>query len=392
MDKTTDESLLGGLSTREFLRDYWQKKPLLIRQALPGFRNLIGRDDLFELAARDDCESRLIRLLGGRTQQRWLVEHGPLDPDALRELPAKQWTILVQGLNTMLPAADALLRRFAFIPYARLDDLMVSYAVKDGGVGAHVDSYDVFLLQGEGRRRWRISAQKDLDFVPDMPLKQLRDFRPEQEWVLEAGDMLYLPPQIAHEGTALDECMTYSIGFRAPTAQELGENFLSYMQERLRLPGRYADPDMRGQSDPARLHEDMIDRATELIAGLKWTRADIADFLGGYLSEPKAHIQYERPDRPGSRAAFERQLARRPLRLALASILLYRGADFFINGEHCRAAASWRAPLRTFANARRLERGADLPAELVDLLYDWYCAGYVVWEEKERHGKARRRG
>lgn len=375
-----DDTLLGGLSAREFLRDYWQKKPLLIRGAVPGFRNLLARDALFDLAARDDCESRLIRQSG----RRWNVEHGPLDPAALRSLPARRWTILVQGLNTLLPAADALLRRFAFIPYARLDDLMVSYAVKDGGVGAHVDSYDVFLLQGEGRRRWRISAQKDLDLVPGAPLKLLRDFRPAQEWVLEAGDMLYLPPQVAHEGTALDECMTYSIGFRAPTAQELGENFLSFMQERLALPGRYADPALRTQSDPARLHDDMIDGVSALLQGLKWTRGDIATFLGTYMSEPKAHIQYQRPQRPASRAAFERQLAKRPLRLALASNMLYRGADIYLNGEHCRAQSAWRAPLRALANDRRLAPNANsnesLPADLLDLLYDWYCAGYVEWD------------
>jgi 50S ribosomal protein L16 3-hydroxylase len=371
-----DDNLLGGLSTRRFLRDYWQKKPLLIRGAIPGFRNLLEPEALFELTARDDCESRLIRGAG----RRWSVEHGPLDPAQLRRMPPSRWTILVQGLNTLLPAADALLRRFAFVPFARLDDLMVSYAVKDGGVGPHVDSYDVFLLQGEGRRRWRISAQKDLELVDGAPLKLLRDFRAGQEWVLEAGDMLYLPPQIAHEGTALDECMTYSIGFRAPAAQELAENFLAFMQERLELRGRYADPHLRMQPDPARLSQDLIAGAAGLLSGLKWTRADIAAFLGCYLSEPKAHIRYERPARPLSRPAFERQLARRPLALALASLLLYRGGDFYLNGEHNPAPPAWRKALRVLANDRRLAARDDLPGDLVDLFYDWYRAGYVVLE------------
>ena len=199
-----DKTLLGGLSPRIFLRDYWQKKPLLIRAAVPGFNGLLERDELFALARDEDVESRFI----AHDASGWQFERGPLPGSLLKRPKSKPWTVLVQGLNLLLPEADALMRRFSFIPYARLDDLMVSYATNGGGVGPHFDSYDVFLLQGTGRRRWQISAQKDLSLLDGAPLRILRNFVPEQEWVLEPGDMLYLPPHYAHDGVAEGECTT----------------------------------------------------------------------------------------------------------------------------------------------------------------------------------------
>lgn len=375
-----EKNLLGGLSVNQFLRRHWHKKPLLIRNAIPGFRNLLNSRELFRLAQREDCESRLITGSG----KRWTLEHGPFEISTLRRMPASNWSILVQGLNTLLPAADALMRQFAFVPYARLDDLMVSYAVKGGGVGPHVDSYDVFLLQGEGRRRWRISGQRDLELDPRAPLKLLRDFRPEQEWVLEAGDMLYLPPHVAHEGTALDECMTYSIGFRAPSAQELGTQFLAFMQERLDLPGMYADPALRSQTGPARIHDDLLAQAEGMLKKIAWNRADIAAFLGQYLSEPKAHIQFERPASPLGPAAFARRVQERGLRLTLASIMLYRGNMFYLNGETQRAENAVQTKLlRRLADERHLQAGTTLPTDLANTLHDWYCAGYLLPEAED---------
>ena len=368
-----DKKLLGGLSAREFLADYWQKKPLLIRGAIPEFRNLLSLPELFDLAGRDDCESRLITGSG----KKWTLEHGPFDPRDLGAMPRRNWTILVQGLNTLLPAADALMRRFAFVPYARLDDLMVSYAVQGGSVGPHVDSYDVFLLQGEGRRRWRISGQRDLDLDPRAPLKLLRDFRPEQEWVLETGDMLYLPPHIAHEGTALDPCMTYSIGFRAPSAQELSAQFLGFLQERVQLEGMYADPDLRLQSDPARISDDFLHQIAAMLGRIRWGRSDIEAFVGQYLSEPKAHIQFQRPERPLNRKQFERTIKELGLHLSPFSLMLYRGHSVYLNGEARRPPETWRAALRKLANNRTLEPGGKLASGLIDLLYEWYEAGYV---------------
>ncbi len=181
---------LSGLTPADFLRRHWQKKPLLVRNALPECRGILQREGLFELAAEDSLESRLVQ----RDGRRWRVRHGPFGPRELKRLPKSGWTLLVQGVDLAVPAARNLLDRFSFIPYARLDDVMVSYAPAGGGVGPHFDNYDVFLLQGEGRRRWRVSRQRDLELVAGAPLKILRRFRPAREWVVDPGDLLYLPP------------------------------------------------------------------------------------------------------------------------------------------------------------------------------------------------------
>ncbi len=210
-------TLLGGQTPHAFMRAHWQKRPLLVRRALPGFRGVIARRALERLAARDDVESRLIEC----SRNRWRVTHGPLTRTRLARAGSTDWTLLVQGLNLHLEAADRLLRRFAFLPQARLDDVMVSYAAPGGGVGPHADSYDVFLLQGEGRRVWRLARPRDWVFAADAPLKLIEDFRADDEYLLEPGDMLYLPPGWGHEGVALEPCFTYSIGFRAPQGAEL---------------------------------------------------------------------------------------------------------------------------------------------------------------------------
>lgn len=376
-----DKNLLGGLSASAFLSRYWHKRPLLIRAAIPDFKNLLSPAALFRMAGREDCEARLI----AGTGKRWRMEHGPFASSDFKALPDKRWTLLMQGLNNVLPSADALMRRFSFIPSTRLDDLMVSYAVEQGGVGAHVDSYDVFLLQGEGRRRWRISAQHDLDLEPRAPLKILKSFRPEQEWILEAGDMLYLPPNIAHEGTALDACMTYSIGFRAPTTQELATQFLGFMQERLNLPGRYADPDLRAQSEPARIGDDFLRQTTAMLERIHWNAKDIEAFAGQYLSEPKPHILFERPDTALSPRAFAQAARRSGLRLALPSLMLYRGKQFHLNGEAIDAPSTWRKSLRELANQRRLPAAAATAFDhgLFAQLHGWYCAGYLLLGERD---------
>src|SRR5712691_12967904 len=208
--------LLGGLSGEKFLSQFWQKKPLLVRNAITDFKGVVQAPELFALSLRNDVESRLVC----RRRGAWRMQQGPFSRTQIARLPKSGWTLLVQGLNLELPEADALLRRFRFLPYARLDDVMVSYAAAGGGVGPHFDSYDVFLLQGPGRRRWSVGKQRELDLDPNAPLKILRNFRPEKEWLLEPGDMLYLPPGWAHDGVALEPSFTYSIGFRAPSHQE----------------------------------------------------------------------------------------------------------------------------------------------------------------------------
>ncbi|MGZ9059829.1 MAG: cupin domain-containing protein, partial [Burkholderiaceae bacterium] len=226
---------LGPISVRQFMREYWQRKPLLIRAAFPGFVPPIDRARLFELAQDPQTESRLLTAFDRPRS----LKHGPFL--RLPPLTRKRWTLLVQGVDLLDDAARGLLSRFRFVPDARLDDLMVSFATDGGGVGPHVDSYDVFLLQGCGRRRWRLSRQRNLRAKSGSPISVVEDFRASSEWVLDAGDMLYLPPGIAHEGTAIGECMTYSIGFRAPSYQQLLEPWFADYAEQASLGGRYAD-------------------------------------------------------------------------------------------------------------------------------------------------------
>jgi 50S ribosomal protein L16 3-hydroxylase len=365
-------SLLGAMPPRVFLRDYWHNRPLLVRGALPGFTGLIDRAGLIDAACRDTVQSRLVVRKGAR----WMLRSGPFHRRELQALPAHNWSLLVQEVNHFLPAADALMRKVTFAPLARLDDVMVSLAPPGGGVGPHVDSYDVFLLQGSGRRRWRVSAQRDLELVPDAPLKILKRFVPEQEWVLNPGDMLYLPPDYAHDGIAVDECTTYSIGFRAPTAQEIGQAFLDHLHDTLELPGRYEDPDLVLQRDPAAIGAPMQARIAAMLEKIDWSGRDVARFLGGYLTEPKPHIFFTRPQAPLARARFLARVTRHGITLALKSRMLFDRQRVFLNGETCDPVRD-AAVLRILANKGALPGGIAIGAEVADLLYEWYRAGYV---------------
>ncbi|MDP1928577.1 MAG: cupin domain-containing protein [Thiobacillus sp.] len=364
------QTLLGGLSPTRFLHDYWHKRPLLIRNAVPGFSGLLSPDAMRQLAMREDVESRLIQGSGSR----WEFDHGPFKKADFKRLPKTEWTLLVQSLNHVLPAADALMARFNFIPHARLDDLMVSYAVPGGSVGPHFDSYDVFLLQGQGHRRWQISEQTDLTILDDAPLRILRHFKPEEEWLLGPGDMLYLPPHVAHYGVAEDACMTYSIGFRAPTTDELAQGFLMHLQDSVVLEGRYADPDLRLQTHPGEISRAMLSQIEGMIARIQWSKRDIAEFAGCYLSEPKPNVFFNPPDAPLSCVAFNKHTRKSGVALHPKSRLLFIGGRFFINGEAFNSAADETAALQQLADQHRL---ASFPASLRERLYDWYEAGWL---------------
>lgn len=372
--------LLGGRSAAAFLSQYWQRRPLLVRKAIPGFKGLAQAPELLALAERDDVESRLV----SRGRGAWQLRHGPFARADLARLPQKNWTLLVQGLNLVLPEADALLRRFRFLPYARLDDVMVSHAATGGGVGPHLDSYDVFLLQGPGRRRWKVSRPRPWRLDATAPLKILRDFRPEQSWVLGPGDMLYLPPGWGHDGVALEPGQTYSVGFRAPSDQELAREFLAYLQERIERPGRYRDPGRAPPRHPAEVPANMVRRSAALVAGIRWHARDVARFLGEYLTTPKPQVVFARPRRPAAPARFAMLCATRGLRLDLRTQLLFRGPDFFINGECAAASARIRGKLRRLADERSLPAAA-LPRVLLGLIHAWYLAGWVrIGERHER--------
>jgi 50S ribosomal protein L16 3-hydroxylase len=368
-------TLLGGITPAVFLRDYWQKKPLLVRQAIPDFASVLTPAALFALAGRDDVDSRMVT----RSNRRWDLQDGPFPDLCAGTEAARDWTLLVQGVNLHDAAADALLRQFRFIPDTRLDDLMISYAVDGGGVGPHVDSYDVFLLQTHGQRRWRISAQQDLRLVEGLPLKILRHFVAEQEFILEPGDMLYLPPQYAHEGVALGECMTCSIGFRAPVYQELGGAFLQFMADSIELPGRYTDPGRKPTNHPARIDSDLLAGVSAALQNVRFTPDDIAIFLGEYLSEPKANVVFAAPAQKLPAARFAKQAALRGVAVARKTQMLYRGKHLFINGESFGLAVADRAILGALADARALTPAqmVGLSVDVAEALYLWYCDGWI---------------
>lgn len=368
------DPLLNGLTPARFLHQHWQKKPLLARSALPDLDQLVTRRDLFELAQNGDVESRLVTRHG----KRWQVAHGPFRKSALARLPSRNWTLLVQGVDLILPQARQLLDRFDFMPYARLDDLMVSYAPPGGGVGPHFDSYDVFLLQGAGRRHWQISSQRDLELVDNAPLKILRHFRPSRQYTLETGDSLYLPPRCAHNGVAIDECITLSVGFRAPSAQDLGSRFLDYLQDRLALSGHYADPDLKITRHPARIPPAMTQGLAKMLDRMRWNSNDVRHFIGTDLSTPKPHVVFHPPRPVLSETAFRKGMHQQGLQLAAATILLYDEQRIYCNGESFLPSSSARMPLRRLADNRSLPPGFRGSEAAATLLHAWYRAGFLI--------------
>ncbi len=358
------DGLLGGMSAREFLRRYWQKRPLLVRGALPGFRGVASRERLLALAARADVESRLVRRRGAR----WSVAHGPF----ARAVLPRDSTLLVQGVNLHLAAADRLLRAFSFLPQARLDDVMVSWAARGGGVGPHFDSYDVFLLQGTGRRVWRLQRPRRWQLVEGAPLKLIEGFEPDEEILAEPGDLLYLPPGWGHDGVALEECVTCSVGLRAPQGEELASAFLDFLHDRGLPRGTYRDPGLRPARRSGEIPRALADHAARTLRRIRWRRGDVENFLGVYLTTPKVQVVFARPSRPLARAAFARRLRRTPVALDRRTLMLTLGARLFCNGETYPASRA----LRALADRRR----ALVPAAPADLLYGWYLAGYLQLE------------
>ena len=363
--------LLGGLSPAQFMKRHWQKQPLLVRQALPGVQPPIDRAGLAALAASDEVESRLVAQQPG---DRWTLRQGPIP-----KLPAwskPQWTLLVQGLDLHVDAAHDLLGRFRFVPEARLDDLMLSYASEGGGVGPHFDSYDVFLIQVSGRRHWRIGrlgVSTSGALREDVPLKVLADFEPEQDFVLEPGDMLYLPPGWAHDGVAEGECMTCSIGFRAAGRDELAREV---MQRSLDAADAdecgplYRDPDQTATATPAR--EPIGGERLQSLghARLLADRDALACALGEVLSEPKRGVWFDARSAHGSE---------RGARLDQRTRALYDDRHFYINGESFRAAGRDARLMHRLADARVLtakEVAALSPAARA-LLGVWIEAGWV---------------
>ena len=364
--------LLGGLSPQLFMRRHWQKKPLRVRGAIDPGGFAIERETLFELASRDDVRSRLVV----REGTGWRLRHGPIARRSLPALRRPGWTLLVQALDRHLPAMHELLARFRFVPQARLDDVMVSYASDQGGVGPHFDSYDVFLVQVHGRRRWRIGRLREPQLQPDVPLKILTNFVAEEEWVLDPGDLLYLPPRWAHDGVALGECITASIGFRAPQRASLARALMQQMLEAQPPESTgaepvYRDPRQAATDRPGQIPEALTAFAHESLQAMLGHPRELACALGELLSEPDPEA--------GFAPAVEPPATRGGVVLARSSRMLYDRRHVFINGESFLAGGRDAVLMRRLADRARLTQREveSLSPAARGLLEQWQDDGWL---------------
>ena len=376
MDVTTPLAMLGGQSPAQFMRRHWQKKPLLVRQAFPEVQPPVSRAGLFELASKEEVESRLV----ARTDDAWRLRHGPFSRRSLPPLSRPAWTLLVQGLDLHVPAAHDLLRRFRFVPDARLDDVMVSYASDGGGVGPHLDAYDVFLIQVQGRRHWRIGRVRDDRLVQGVPLKILQHFEPEQQWVLEPGDMLYLPPRWGHDGVAVGgDCMTCSVGFRSTSVAEMAGELLARAAEvgdledgpgRTWLGRRYRDPEQPATAAPGRVPQALQRFAHEAVQAVLARPGRLEAVLGEWLTEPKPRVWF----RPGGTLR-----AGQGVSLDARTRMMFDDRHVFLNGESFLASGRDAQLMRLLADRRALDprQVAALGAEARGLLEDAVQSGWM---------------
>ena len=388
-------TLLGGITPSTFLAEYWQKKPLLIRQAVPDFKGFISREDLARYARREDVLSRLVTSpfvaggAAGKNPVKPSLEHGPFERLDLNSLGAGPWSLLVQGIETLHPGGWELLAQFDFLPRTRLDDVMVSYASVGGGVGPHVDKYDVFLLQGPGRRRWRIAEGGNKQLDEDSELPTLKRFVAEQEWTLQAGDMLYLPPGVAHEGIAVDgPCFTYSIGAVAPTHESLLQNYLVFKSQSvdasIDMEAMYEDPGLKVPADPFVLDDDMVASVNVLLQErLRIDPAEVATYLGRLLTGPKPHVEFAEPRKQLTDVDVGNRLRNHGLlRLALPSRGLVRGTTVFLNGDVSEVPVQNDLEIvRTLLRTRQLQLPQQKATEgLCGLIAGWHNEGYVIFD------------
>ncbi|HUH88776.1 MAG TPA: cupin domain-containing protein [Pusillimonas sp.] len=394
MNPDTPIALLGGISPRTFMKKYWQRKPLLVRQAIPGFSPSLSIRDIRELVRREEVESRLIRQVKGK----WQMKAGPFN--RLPSMNQPDWTVLAQNVDAHDDGMAELLHQFRFISDARLDDAMISVASDGGGVGPHFDSYDVFLLQAHGRRHWRLSRQKDLTLEENLPLKILKHFEAEQEYVLEPGDMLYLPPQVAHDGVAKGECMTISIGFRAPKLAALARGVLEAAGDQLmarigedpglygaqpqpgpRLDQHFTDRGVDATAHPALLPDMLVQAALDAVSRIKFDDKLASRFLGSWLTEPSPAAWFDPSNEDLDLADTLPESG--ALALDRCTRVIYRNNELYINGELAPLPAS--PALRELADARRLDCASRTarrlkPAE-IDMLNDWLAEGWLHYQD-----------
>lgn len=299
-----------GMPPAAFLRDYWQKRPLLIRNAFPGYASPLQPEDLAGLACEDGVLARLIE--HDRATDGWRVRSAPIPEDVFPALPDRDWTLLVQDMDKWDADLRALLDRFRFLPRWRIDDVMVSFAATGGSVGAHIDQYDVFLLQAQGHRRWMIDAGPNppLGFRPDVELKLLREFHATHDWVLGPGDMLYLPPGVPHHGVAEDPCLTFSVGMRAPSAAELLGDFVDTLAADAPDALRYLDPDLQPAADPYEIDGEAMRRVVDALNALRMHDPDrLGDWFGSFITQYRSAVEPAADDAVRPRIEVEWDLA-----------------------------------------------------------------------------------
>lgn len=364
---------LGGMTPHRFLQRHWQKVPLLIRSAFEPGNWILDLDDLIELSQDPLCSSRLVV----KNRSAYRVTYGPFKKSDFRHLPEDSWTFLVQGVNYVNRHVNELLDHFSFIPYARLDDVMISYSTRGGGVGPHYDSYDVFLLQGKGPKKWQVSDQTNLELQPDSDLKLLRDFQPTGSCQLEDGDMLYLPPKFSHNGIASEESLTYSIGFDALKFNQIKSEFLSFIDEKIKLKGIFTDPDRQPTNEPAHIPVDLIHQIENQLGHIKWKKKDIFLFLGELITAKNTHLVETRAKKTTKRT-FQSQLEKTSFVLHPAIKLLYFDKYAFIGGETIALKDSDIYSFRSFANDRIVNgRHLDPNSLFVQKLYEWFESGFI---------------
>lgn len=357
-----DECQWADLTPEAFLQTYWQKKPVLLRQALPSFQtehglnHFIDADELAGLACEDGVESRVIVEQGLPPQHTpWQVMNGPLSPEAFTQLPETQWTLLVQDVEKHIPELADVFDTFRFIPSWRLDDLMISYAEDGGSVGAHVDAYDVFLLQAHGQRRWQIAEAFDPAYRDDVELRILQDFVAEAESLLEPGDMLYLPPDVAHHGVAQGSCMTWSIGFRAPSLADMANDYADHVIQQLDETKRYADPELQATTQPAAIGTTTVAKLAAMHQQLFTAdAAQLVDWWGGLVTSPKPWLLCSALDVPYTPDEIPALLAGQSLYRDTRTLLVYHVDDGVDNLDQ----------VAVFVNGQRMPLPIDVPADV----------------------------
>jgi 50S ribosomal protein L16 3-hydroxylase len=380
---------LGGLTPREFLKQHWQKQPLLIRGAFLDPTPPLSAEELAGLACEDGVESRLV--VQTRKAPGSKLSHGPFQHNDFKKLPKSRWTLLVQDVDKYVPAVAELLEPFHFIPGWRIDDVMVSYATDGGSVGPHVDAYDVFLLQMQGMRRWDISTAPQREkTAPGLELKQVQPFQPEESWLLMPGDMLYLPPGVAHHGVAFGECMTYSIGFRAPSQSEMLADFSGLLMQGTDAGVRYSDPDLVPAANAGELTLEARARARQMLrAQLKPSDDALDIWFGCFMTEPKPWLRPEAPARRTSAARLKDRLGRGQtlawhpaVRVAWFSVR--QACHLFVDGKHYPLPERLTVFAELMGEARRLDlvklRRHTEDTQLQALLLEWLDAGQLEWQ------------